>query len=26
LVGYISERITGQTVLPTPPPVLAGAG
>jgi hypothetical protein len=26
LVAYISERITGQTVLPTPPPVLAGLG
>ena len=26
LVGYICERITGQTMLPTPPPVLQGAG
>ena len=26
LVGYICERITGQTVLPTPPPALQGAG
>ena len=26
LVGYISERITGQTVLPTSPPVLAEGG
>jgi hypothetical protein len=24
LVGYICERITGQTILPTPPPALAG--
>lgn len=26
LVGYISERITGKMILPTPPPVLAGVG
>jgi hypothetical protein len=26
LVGYISGRITGKMILPTPPPVLAGAG
>ena len=26
LVGYISERITGQTVLPTSPAVLAEGG
>ena len=26
LVGYICERITGQTVLPTPPPALQGTG
>jgi Transposase DDE domain group 1 len=26
LVGYISARITGQTVLPTPRPALAGLG
>ncbi len=26
LVGYICERITGQTVLPTLPPALQGAG
>ena len=26
LVGTICERITGQTVLPTPPPALQGAG
>jgi hypothetical protein len=26
LVGYISERITGQAILPTPPPVIARAG
>jgi hypothetical protein len=26
LLGYICERITRQTVLPTPPPALAGVG
>ncbi len=26
LIGYICERITGQTILPTPPPVLTGVG
>ena len=26
LVGYISERITGKMILPTPPPALAGDG
>jgi hypothetical protein len=26
LLGYICERITRQTILPTPPPALAGTG
>ena len=26
LISYICERITGQTMLPTPPPARQGAG
>ncbi|PKO60419.1 MAG: hypothetical protein CVU24_13055 [Betaproteobacteria bacterium HGW-Betaproteobacteria-18] len=26
MLGYICERITGQPILPTPPPALAGGG